>query len=592
MRASMIAALALALAGLTACEPADSEPDASEGSLCACRELDGVRECCFGHGACEAQAEGPARCVCDPGARGETCSTPAPGVHAVRPRTCEGDDPGCVQAHAFVAVEHLDSCVDLEGQRFESVIVRPAVDAEGSWPAQALPVAVLTHGASQDPADYYDLLEHVAANGVVIAAFDGTPGRDITFRANRLLVYLECLRGEWPEAARLEDRYALIGHSRGGAAVALAAEAIADGIAGEGVEVEAIVALAPTRTGQRALSPAATPAYFTLQGARDPETPGASLAWFDLARAGDPERVNALAWIHGATHQRFHQGLLAAGSGELEASLDAEGHWSVARAYIGGFLMWRLLGREGYRELFTGERVPASVAASWVGEPGVFAGLSDGAAARRALLDFEGDTIVQPGGGPSLSLDGFAEATGGELAQLDAPWSTGNLSRGLGLRWSAGASPVVRVELPAGLGDLRDYAALSLRVGRGFDGAQGCSPTPVELPVFGLRLFDAEGEAELRFGDGDLDLGEAGRIPAADRFAPQTFGAWIRDDCHAIDYLRPVRLPLTRFCEAGVDLSAVTAIELRISDVDGAGGALLVDDLALERGEGELGGCG
>jgi hypothetical protein len=496
----------------------------------------------------------------------------------VRPRACEGDDPACRQGFEWVAVEHFDACVDLEGKAFESVIVRPARDSAGAWPAGPLPVAVFTHGASQDPGDYYDLLEHVAANGVVIAAFDATPGRDVTFRANRLLSYLECLRQDWSgsDAGHLSDRYALVGHSRGGSAVAVAAQAIADGLAGDGIEVVAVVALAPANASEFPLPITATPSYFTLQGSRDPDTQGASLGWFDEAGVGAPEFVRALTWVFGATHQRFHQGLLAAGTGELEASLSAEGHWAVARAYVGGFIVWRLLEHDAYRPYFTGAATPASLAQLWA-EPGLFAGLTDGTLGRLVVHDFEAAALSPSTLGAAVEISGFTDATVGPLAELDAPWSGAHQGVGARLDWSAGATPSLRFELPPESQDLSGFAAISLRVARVFDGGEACGSAD---PVDGLTLVLSDGLIEV-----ELPLTAA----QPDRFAPETFGNWVTPTCHAQDFLLPKRVGLAAACEAGLELTSVTSIELRVAANEG--GAVLIDDLSLERGEGEAAGC-
>ncbi len=580
-RSRWLLRLALAAGASPGCG-SDAVP-AGPGSLCVCREVDGVTECCFGHGRCRVQAQGPSRCECDEGARGDTCSTPAPGVHPVRPRACDEFDPGCTRAVTHVVVQSWDGCTDLNGEAFDSVIVRPASSDLGAWPAgDPLPVVVLAHGASQEPGDYYDLLEHIASNGMVAAAFDATLGGDVTLRANRTLSYLECLRAaEWGGADHLSDRFALVGHSRGGAAVAVAARAIAEGVAATSVVVEAVVALAPSQAGQFPLPSSATPAYFTLQGSRDPDTRGASLGWFDLAGGNDASgRVRGITWVSGATHQRFHQGLVAAGTGELQASLGAEGHWTVARAYVGGFLIWRLLGRTAYRPFFTGEAVPPSVAAAWEQAPGVFAGLADGTAGRRILHDFEGETLSPATEGGVVELSDLVEATVGPVRDLDPPWSDAHRTGGLLLRWAPAAEPVLTVAMPAAAGDFSGFSHLSVRVGQPFDREDGACPAPGPPVDLEVVVSDATGSAAVSLSD----LGQAGRVEPPDRFVPETFGNWVDDDCHALDFLRPIRIPLQRFCEGGVDLSAVVAVQLRPS---GGGGALLVDDLVVERGEGE-----
>ena len=586
--ATLIFELAVLAGGCTDDGASEETSTEDPGSLCACRELDdGALECCFGHGECVDQPEGPRRCECDPGARGETCSTPAPGVWSTRPRPCDGEDPGCAQVHDHVSVEVFDTCLDLEGTAFESVIVRPA-DAEGGWPSPALdggfPVAVLVHGASQHASDYYDLLEHLAANDIVAAAFDGTVGQDVTFRANRTLSYLECLRSQWPDADRLADRYALVGHSRGGSAVAVAAEAIAEGLAADGGEIAALVALAPTTKDQFPVTQAMTPAYLALSGARDPDTRGAALGWFDRAGAEDPSFVRSIVWIHGATHQRFHQGLLFANTGEQQASLSSEGHWAVARAYIGGFLQWQLLGRDALRPTLSGAVVPDSVALHYADEPGVHAGLRQAGLASLVVHDFDAEALS-----PS-NVGGIVESTGlstslGELAELDAPWSDSHRGRGLRLDWAAGDEAALRFELPPELGDLSSFAAVSLGVGRVFDAPESCGE-PGLLAALSLVLHDAEGSVELPLSE----LGAIGSVPAPDRLVPEVFGSWITPECHAQDFVRPLRVPLQLACDLGLDPTSVEAIELHV-DTSVAGG-LLLDHLALERGGPEPAGCG
>lgn len=587
----LASALALTLAagagmGVAACTDDAPPTEQDPGSLCACLEVDGVEECCFGHGECVEQPEGPDRCVCDTGGRGDTCSTPPPGVHAVRPRSCVGDDPGCAQVYSHVVVESFDACTDLEQVAFESTIVRPAADASGAWPpGDPPPVAVLTHGASQDPADYFDLLEHLAANGIVAAAFDGTPGQDIGFRANRTLSYVECLRDEWADGDRISDRYALIGHSRGGAAVAIAAQAIADGLAAEGVSIDALVALAPTEAGTFAISTSTTPAYLAVQGSRDPDTLGAALGWFDEAGEGDPGFVRASAWVFGATHHRFHQGLLFAGTGEQQASLSSPGHWTVARAYIGGFLVWRLLGRDDHRPVFVGEAIPNSVVEAYDGAPQVFAGLDDGAEARLVVHDFAGASLSPSNLGGAVEAVGFTAAEIGAVADLDAPWSRAHRTSGLRLD-GAGS---LTIEVPVEIADVQAFSALSLRLARTFDGdperCDGPGPGPANDITLRLHHASSQEPAVVALAD----IGEGGRVEPPDRLVPETFGNWTTADCHALDFLRPIRVPLQRFCADGLDPASVEAIELRVEGPSTAG--LLVADVQFERGEGEPAAC-
>lgn len=560
--------LLLALSTMACAEPAARDP----GSLCACRDIDGVEECCFGHGICEPQPSGPDRCACDEGARGDTCSTPSPGVQSVRPRPCTAGDPACVQRHDHVVVESFDACTDLEGTRFDATIVRPAT-ASGAWPTDGTyPVAVLTHGASQNPADYYDLLEHLAANGVVATAFDSTIGADVTFRVNRLFSYLQCIEG-WHDSRRLSDSMALLGHSRGGSAIAIAARALLEGVVATRLRPEALVALAPTSGDLIALPAAAAPAYLAVQGSRDPDSTGAALGWYDLAGEGDPSLVKGLAWVYGATHQRFHQGLVAGGTGESTASLGGPEHWSVARAYVGGFTLWRLLGAP-YRPFFTGEATPTSLQAD------VFAGLHDATVAELLVHDFEGLPDDPPPDGVIVTTTPSLRLEIGPAEDLDTPWSRAHLTGAARLEASSndGLPPTLRFEFDPPLA-AEALTQVYLRLGRTHR-VPGSGETCGDLGDDGPDLAVALESPDQRHA---LWLSEFTPItvPAPDAFEPEGIGRWYDDDCHAVDFLRPLQIPLSRYTSAGVELGRLTAIELEL----GPGtGAFLLDDVKLLAG--------
>jgi hypothetical protein len=173
---------------------------------------------------------------------------------------------------------------------------------------------------------------------------------------------------------------------------------------------------------------------------------------------------------------------------------------------------------------------------------------------------------------------GFDDVMIGPLADLDAPWSGAHRSGGARLDWSGATQPALRFELPLASQDLSAFAVVTLRVARVFDGTQDCAQ-PMTSDALSLIL-----------DDGQLELALPLSAAAPDRFVPETFGNWVTADCHAQDFLIPRRFSLQLACDAGLDLTSVTSIELR---VDGSvGGGVLIDDLVLERGEGEPAGCG
>jgi hypothetical protein len=136
----------------------------------------------------------------------------------------------------------------------------------------------------------------------------------------------------------------------------------------------------------------------------------------------------------------------------------------------------------------------------------------------------------------------------------------------------------LRFELPLASQDLSAFAVVTLRVARVFEGADDCAE-PIASDALSLVLDDGQFEVALPLS-----------AAPPDRFVPETFGNWVTADCHALDFLVPRRISLQLACEAGVDLANVTAIELRVDP--SVGGGILIDDLALERGEVEPAGCG
>lgn len=245
------------------------------------------------------------------------------------------------------------------------------------------------------------------------------------------------------------------------------------------------------------------------------------------------------------------------------------------------------LKRGDDRPVFTGAEVPASVAAHFDQTPAVFAGLSDASSGRLVIHDFDGDALSPSPLGAAVTSEGFTTVELGPLAELDAPRSGAHQAHGLHLAWDAGAPASLVLDLPPELADLRAYASLRLHIGRTFDAPSTCA-APGPLAGLTLRVHGPAGVVEIEL---ELDsLGHAGRLPAPDRFVPESFGNWTTPTCHALDFVRPLRIPLQAICDAGLHLSAVEAIELR---VDGShAGGLLLDTLVVERGEGEAPGCG
>lgn len=199
------------------------------------------------------------------------------------------------------------------------------------------PLVLIVHGnhAMSRPSEpgYAYLGAHLASHGYVVAAIDQNFLNGLFFfdggfaemplRAWLVLQHLQAWRG-WsatpghPLAGRVDlERVALVGHSRGGEAVAWAAHLNAhalDGVSipdGFGFGIGSVVAIAPSDAyaGPGDRKPDLVDAdYLLLAGGHDADT---FLLYgvnqFHRPSSGDaPDRFDALAYVHRANHGQFN----------------------------------------------------------------------------------------------------------------------------------------------------------------------------------------------------------------------------------------------------------------------------------------------
>lgn len=176
------------------------------------------------------------------------------------------------------------------------------------------------------------------------------------------------------------DAIALIGHSRGGEAVAIAAAFThlayhPDNAAitfDYDFEIQSIVAIAPVdgqyQPGERPL-PLADVNYLLLHGSRDMDVVsfmGARL-YNRLQLSGDPFRFKAALYIYGANHGQFNrdwgrQDTLGVSNTlyNLRAVMPPAEQEQIAQVMISAFLEATLRGEDGYRPLFQDPRTGAA----------------------------------------------------------------------------------------------------------------------------------------------------------------------------------------------------------------------------------------
>ncbi len=259
-------------------------------------------------------------------------------------------------------------------------------DADGSFP-----LVLMVHG-NHSMLDYSDagyeyLGRLLASRGYVTASVDenfingswsgGFDTGEMPARAWLLLEHLE----QWHRWARepgnpfygIVDttRIGVVGHSRGGEAVAMASALNrvpyypddADVAFDYGFDIESVVAIAPTdRRYERRLAPEAA-SYLVLHGSYDSdEASFEGVRVYQRAGLGEGD-FKAAVFIHGANHGQFNTGWGRRDVGNPEGWLlntapimPGEEQRQAAKVFVAGFLDATLRGRDRYRALFRDHR--------------------------------------------------------------------------------------------------------------------------------------------------------------------------------------------------------------------------------------------
>lgn len=213
------------------------------------------------------------------------------------------------------------------------------------------------------------------------------------------------------------DRVALIGHSRGGEAVGIAAAFNAlskypDDATLEfdyGFNLRGVIAIAPV-DGQYQPREQGTPVddvnYFTIHGSMDGDVQSfEGVAQYSRVRFRDPAtpRFKASLYVVGANHGQFNTSwenldtdLLGAWALDLDGIMPGEAQRDIARVYFSAFLEIVLHERSGYLPIFTDARR----AAAWLPDTFYISQFAD--SRQREITAFEQDidpSTLSRGGG-------------------------------------------------------------------------------------------------------------------------------------------------------------------------------------------------
>lgn len=483
----------------------------------------------------------------------------------------------------------------------------PTVHGKIYWPSATCdpadgppanrPVVVFAHGNGMTHTDHDYLLTHLARNGFVAVSLSNgaLDGGSNEGRGREAISYLNSLHAFWAWNARLNERVAFMGHSRGGEAAITAARLLAEdpGLGHLDYDVRAVVSIAPTDGGNGGQYPkedldgTIVPGFLAIYGSRDPDVNGEPIepwptspertAFAIYDRAGSEASVEgvifpvqqirkAMLFVRDANHKGFtDDGPCYTQSGDLPCS----DHRNVALGYINAFLHLQVWSQTDYRAFFDGTARPD--ASEDVALTRQFSDVP-----RRVVDNFEhAGWNTNTMSGAVTKSDTIIVLGVDEMQDMDpaAPHDT----RGMRIKWNdTGLTPYVRWAIPAAnlpwVGSQRDvsgYTYLALRAGQSYDDAWN---EDGEIRDFHLRLYTGAGWSS------KVQASDYGSLAYPDVYMPQPkVGDPIED--LSMSALETIRVPLSAF--GTVDLSDLRYVYLYF-DVPGyESGSVQIDSLEL-----------
>lgn len=472
---------------------------------------------------------------------------------------------------------------------------------------------------------YTNLQEHLATQGIVSVSIDTNAANELNslmaFRGELGLAMLDHLReldkdAKSPLHRRLDfTRVGIIGHSRGGDAVAILAAKNSRRKVKERYGIRSVVQIAPTDfTGMTnaalRMNTPVTDSYLVVYGSHDGDVSGAfdpaelSQAWgfggtgFRHYDRSGTQR--AMVFIHGATHNRFNSvwidparnppggardlaskqadndvdartvdpALPAAasdppGPGKRDRRvLSAAAHRTLMREYIGGWLFKQLLGATGSAALFNGtatNSLGTPVSLQWKHGP------------RVRTIDFFDDANPRRSdvGGASTAPP-FVKERLIELSQLP---NIPHHDQVLRADAPTGALRVYTTTVPAGKRDLSKLTHLTFRMSKVFpDISTPAKITGTAFPAtIDVALFDGTNRVSV----------DAATIATLNPRAVLPYHRTIGSLNLTKVEMQTFAVPLAKFTSGGspVNLSKVQAIEITFNAT--AGQEIHLDTLAF-----------
>ncbi len=353
------------------------------------------------------------------------------------------------------------------------------------------PMFIVVHGNSSSTNSYQGynyLLEHMARNGFIAASIHLKPNMIGRGRAEMLFKHIDILKTKF--GSKAANNIGIMGHSRGGEAVVIAARM--NHSLGLGHNINAIISLAPTdHFGRETLGGAYATPYLVIYGSMDGDVSGGPLFGNVPSKTGFSlyDRANgehkSMIFVHGSTHGRYNT---VWGDTDITASwssltpadhpklINADAHQKIAKSYMSAFCRQHMLGHAQWKGMFTGEWVPPAVELADSGKVRLFAQYQD---TTKTLIDnFEGahtatswqtstigDTV---GDDNSLPVDPQEDQL--HLVDVHSPHD----SAGVLLRWD-GTSDQLWLDVPTANKNVTAFNTLSFRITQRVDSASNPS---------------------------------------------------------------------------------------------------------------------
>lgn len=440
--------------------------------------------------------------------------------------------------------------------RFPSDVPGATSPAQISAASPNYPVVVIVHGnytlGLTSYLGYEYLLDHLGRNGFICASIYMQPGEEGTDRARIARRHLQILFTMF--GAHAANNVGLMGHSRGGEAVVIAARLNQQ--EAWGYNINAVISLAPTNqyTFEHFGGAWAVP-YMVIYGSLDGDLSGIGDTGFELYDHASGMK-KSMMFIYEVCHDRFNTVWGDWDIGNLAPTdqtrvVSATTHHDIAKGYMSAFFRENLRGDTEWAGLLRGEWSPAQLQ---IDTPGlqIYPQYEDTTV--RTVDDFDGPhtaTSWQTSDmGAAVTQAGLpATPQDNDLRTMDL--QSPHLTGGLLVRWNA-VGESLRYAIPAGQGDVRGYQAVSFRITQRVNSASNPASQAQDLR---LTLTDGGGKSRA------IRISKFTQIPYPD----------VRADGRTKSAMRTVRIPLSAYTIKclnidPVDISNVVSLSFDFSE--------------------------